>query len=69
MLQSQALLLLGGDKYTAARAIGITHQAVHLWPEVLPPRIADRVQAALYRQANRIDLPAEKKKLELKRAA
>ena len=36
--------------YAAARAIGCTYQAVDKWPDDLPPRIADRVQAALWRQ-------------------
>jgi transcriptional repressor of cell division inhibition gene dicB len=52
MNKAEAIALLGGTATAAARAIGISSAAVSLWPEVLPPRIADRVQAALYRQAN-----------------
>lgn len=33
----------------AAAALGVTYQAVRDWPDELPPRIADRVEAALYR--------------------
>jgi hypothetical protein len=50
MLKSEAIELLGGTTTAAAAAIGITPQAVADWPDTLPPRIADRVQAALYRQ-------------------
>ncbi len=49
MLKTQAIELLGGNPTAAAKAIGITSQAVNDWPEVLPPRIKDRVEAALYR--------------------
>lgn len=50
MRKSEALKLLGGTPAAAASAIGITPQAVYAWPEELPPTIADRVLAALYRQ-------------------
>lgn len=49
MNKSQAIELLGGTASAAAHAIGVTASAVAQWPEVLPPRIADRVQAALWR--------------------
>lgn len=49
MIKSQAIELLGGTATAAAQAIGVTASAVTQWPEVLPPRIADRVQAALWR--------------------
>ena len=49
MEKLKAIELLGGTPSIAARAIGITPQAVNDWPEVLTPRIADRVQAALVR--------------------
>lgn len=45
MLKTQAIELLGGSITAAAKAIGITYQAVDKWPDVLPPRIADRVYA------------------------
>ena len=51
MRKDEAIKLLGGSPSTAARAIGVTPQAVNDWPDPLPPRIADRVQAALWRQA------------------
>jgi transcriptional repressor of cell division inhibition gene dicB len=51
MTKTEAINLLGGTVPAAARAIGCTYQAVDKWPEQLPPRIADRVQAALWRQS------------------
>lgn len=45
MLKTQAIELLGGSITAAAKAIGITYQAVDKWPDELPPRIADRVYA------------------------
>lgn len=49
MNKSKALELLGGSVTAAAKAIGITPQAVTQWPEELPPRISDRVHAAVTR--------------------
>lgn len=50
MDKAEAIRLLGGTHTEVARAIGITPQAVSLWPDELPARIADRVQAALWRR-------------------
>jgi hypothetical protein len=54
MLKSEAVRLLGGDVVLAAKAIGVTRQAVEKWPEdhvgPLPVRIEDRVLAALWRR-------------------
>lgn len=50
MKKEHAIQLLGGSVTSAASAIGIMPQAVTQWPEDLPPRIADRVIAALARQ-------------------
>jgi hypothetical protein len=50
MLKTKAIELLGGSVSTAAQAIGITYQAVHKWPDVLPESIADRVVAAIARR-------------------
>lgn len=50
MLKAQAIELLGGSTAAAAQVIGVTYQAVDKWPDVLPPRIEDRVLAALYRK-------------------
>jgi len=55
MLKSKALELLGGSPGTAAAEIGVSPSAVSQWPEELPPRIRDRVLAALARK----HLPAE----------
>lgn len=51
MDKREAIRLLGGTATAAARAIGITPQAVSGWPDDvdLPPAIRDRVQAALWR--------------------
>ena len=46
MLKTKAIELLGGSVSAAADAIGISYQAVHKWPDVLPDSIADRVVAA-----------------------
>ena len=59
MDKSEAIRLLGGTVTDAAKAIGVSTQAISLWPEKLPPRIADRVQAALWRRvASVVSLPA-----------
>lgn len=62
MDKQEAIRLLGGTPTKAAEAIGVTVGAVSLWPDPLPRRIADRVQAALWRREQ-----AEKK--AAKRAA
>lgn len=55
MNKHEAIKLLGGTVSAAAEAVGVSYQAVYRWPETLPPRIADRVQAACWRieQANK----------------
>lgn len=50
MLKTHAIELLGGTVTSAADAIGVSYQAIVKWPSELPPRIVDRVQAALYRK-------------------
>lgn len=50
MLKTKAIELLGGTVSAAADAIGISYQAVHKWPDVLPAPIADRVVAAVARK-------------------
>lgn len=50
MTKDEAISLLGGSVAKAAEAIGINSQAISQWPTVLPARLADRVQAALYRK-------------------
>lgn len=57
MRKSEAINLLGGSVSEAAKAIGITPGAVSLWPDPLPKRIADRVQAALWRQSQGLAEP------------
>lgn len=49
MKKHDAIQLLGGTVTLAAEAIGIKSQAVSQWPDELPPRLVDRVQAALWR--------------------
>lgn len=51
MKKSEAIELLGGSVSEAAKAIGVTYHAVKKWPDELPPRIADRVYAYLWRNA------------------
>lgn len=50
MLKSKAIELLGGSVATAAKAVGVTYQAIDKWPKKLPPRLADRVWAAVARE-------------------
>lgn len=50
MLKTEAIQILGGTASDAAKAIGITPQAISDWPDVLTAAIRDRVQAALYRK-------------------
>ncbi|WP_322997159.1 hypothetical protein [Castellaniella sp.] len=42
-----AINLLGGSATEAAKAIGVTPQAISQWPDVLSRQTADRVIAAL----------------------
>lgn len=56
MLKDRAIELLGGTVASAATRIGVTYQAIEKWPDVLPPRIADRVVAALAREHLPLDL-------------
>lgn len=50
MLKTKAIELLGGSPASAARAVGVSTQAISQWPDELPERIADRVLAALARK-------------------
>ena len=50
MKKAEAIQKLGGTISAAAEAIGVSYQAVNQWPDVLPARLIDRVQAALYRK-------------------
>ncbi len=50
MKKLEATELLGGTPTAAADAIGITYQAYSQWPEDLPRRLQDRVQAAIARK-------------------
>ena len=49
MNKAKAIELLGGTA-EAARRLGVSYQAVNKWPDELPPRIADRIVAALARE-------------------
>lgn len=50
MKKSEAIEILGGSVASAAKAIGVSYQAVAKWPDDLSPRIVDRVIAAQVRQ-------------------
>lgn len=69
MDKTEAVRLLGGSNTAAARAVGVKPQAISGWPDPLPPRIADRVQAALWRIANGIPHPEPQDDPELSQAA
>ena len=60
MLKTKAIELLGGNITAAAKAIGITYQAVDKWPDILPPRIEDRVIAAVARKQADATKPRKK---------
>lgn len=64
MLKTEAIDLLGGSVSIAAKAIGVTPQAISGWPEELTDAIRDRVQAALYRRSvtNEADVESERDK-------
>lgn len=64
MDKTEAIRLLGGTNAAAALAVGVTVQAVSSWPSPLPQRIADRVQAALWRIANGIPHPVPRERAE-----
>ncbi len=59
MQKTQAIELLGGSITAAAKAIGISYQAVNKWPDELPPRIADRVYAVWGKKNMPIPPPAQ----------
>ncbi len=69
MDKTEAIALLGGSVAAAAEKIGATYQAVSKWPAVLPPRISDRVQAALYRQMTEARKVARRKPADDAKAA
>lgn len=54
MLKIQAIKLFGETNSDAARAIGVTYQAIAKWPDVLPSRISDRVLGACVRLGKEI---------------
>ncbi len=49
MTKEEAINMLGGSVAKAAEAIGINSQAISQWPQELPARLTDRVQAAMWR--------------------
>lgn len=51
MKKTKAIELLGGSVPNAAKALGVSYQAINKWPDELPPRIADRVLGAYARIA------------------
>jgi len=49
MEKQKAIDLLGGSVKAAAKALGVSYQAVDKWPDQLSPRVADRVLGAYAR--------------------
>ena len=49
MEKTEAFALLGKTAVEVAHKVGVTPQAVSAWPDTLPDRIRDRVQAAVWR--------------------
>lgn len=60
MKKAEAIAQLGGSIAAAAKAVGVSYQAVNQWPQSLPRRISDRVQAALWRMQQRSAAAKEK---------
>lgn len=58
MNKSYALKILGGTPTHAARAIGVTTQAVNAWVDPLSATIEDRVCAAYMRKIG-FEMPPE----------
>ena len=50
MTKAQAIQLIGPTMAEAATAVGVTRQAIKLWPDPLPARIEDRVLAVQARR-------------------
>lgn len=46
--------MLGGTNTAAAKALGITYQAVRKWPEDLTPDIENRLIGALVRMRKKV---------------
>jgi len=61
MLKKDAIRLIGsGSPTKAARAMGYkSAMAVHMWPDVLPQSVADRVLAVWIRQNAPAIIPKE----------
>lgn len=55
MQKTHAIELLGGTVGSAASAMGISHSAVSQWPDVLTPKLIDRVIAGCLRTG--VDVP------------
>lgn len=49
MEKQLAIKLLGGSNRKAAEAMGVTPQAISMWPDPLTPMRADRVRGVLSR--------------------
>ena len=47
MKKTDAINLLGGSRSSAAKALGVSYQAINKWPEYLSDRIEARVVAAI----------------------
>ena len=54
--QKQAAIDLFGGVTNTARAVGVGSAAISNWPNILPPRILDRVIAACVREG--IEVPS-----------
>lgn len=50
MTKAIAIQLIGPSLADAAKAVGVTRQAIGLWPDPLPKRIEDRVLAVQARR-------------------
>jgi len=53
-MEKKEIIKFFGSVTEAARVVGVSHVAVVQWPDVLPPRIADRVIGAMHRQSKKV---------------
>lgn len=61
MEKQTAIELLGGSVSEAAKALGVSYQAVLKWPDVLPIRISQRVLGAALMNGSLRAIAAAKK--------
>ena len=67
MKKTEAINILGGTVKKACKAIGMTHQAIYAWPDVLSPLQEGRILVWMRDQERRKIAAAHRKALRLAR--